>query len=85
MNYRRVGRFVLVPEHEAPRRYIAIDPPGCGCTECLTGEYVPLDMATDEDVELMFLGVIGNNTGYVWAEKPEGFELNRHYRDDDWL
>ena len=26
---------------------VAIDPAGCGCTECLTGQYVPLERATD--------------------------------------
>lgn len=66
---RRLGDMILVPEHEA-RIPIAIDPPGCGCTECLTGEYVPLDQATDDQLRLMLQGKIKNNTGYVWVSDP---------------
>lgn len=42
---------------------IAIDPPGCGCTECITGEYVPLVDATPRQITDMLAGRIGNNTG----------------------
>jgi len=41
----------------------AIDPPGCGCTECLIGEYVPLDEATAFHVRLMLRGMMHDNTG----------------------
>jgi hypothetical protein len=41
---------------------IAIDPAGCGCTECLTGEYVPLDQATDAQLAAMLRGEIRDNT-----------------------
>ncbi|GAB3251811.1 hypothetical protein [Kineosporia babensis] len=40
---------------------IAIDPRGCGCTECITGEYVPLNQATDEQIRLMLAGEIACN------------------------
>lgn len=64
---RRVGDWVLVPDHEALEKIpLAIDPPGCGCTECLTGLYAPLDMATDEQLEQMRRGKINNNTGHSW-------------------
>lgn len=42
---------------------IAIDPPFCGCTECMTGEYVPLNEATAEQMADMLAGKIRNNTG----------------------
>lgn len=42
---------------------IAIDPPGCGCTECIVGQYVPLDRATSEQVVDMLLGKLHNNLG----------------------
>lgn len=42
---------------------IAIDPSGCGCTECITGEYIPLDAASSVDIRLLFYDRIGNNTG----------------------
>jgi DNA-binding PadR family transcriptional regulator len=41
---------------------IAIDPYGCGCTECLTGEYVPLERATDAQLAAMLRGEIRDNT-----------------------
>lgn len=31
-------------------RVTAIDPPGCGCTECMVGEYIPLDSYYLNDV-----------------------------------
>ena len=46
----------------------AIDPPGCGCTECITGVYQPLDQATDTELVAMILGEIENHTGYDVAE-----------------
>lgn len=37
----------------------AIDPPGCGCTECITGEYIPLDSPyIDEVFEAVLNGEI---------------------------
>lgn len=42
---------------------IAIDPPGCSCTECMTGEYVPLANASSRQVTDMLAGRIANNTG----------------------
>lgn len=41
---------------------IAIDPPGCGCTECITGEYVPLDQASDRQIADLLRGEIRDNT-----------------------
>lgn len=41
----------------------AIDPFDCGCTECLTGEYVPLSMATPENLKGMLSGNIRDHTG----------------------
>ena len=37
----------------------AIDPPGCGCTECIIGEYIPLDSPyIDEVLEAVLNGEI---------------------------
>jgi hypothetical protein len=37
----------------------AIDPPGCGCMECSTGEYIPLDSPyIDEVFEAVLAGTI---------------------------
>lgn len=48
-------------EHEG-RTVVAVDPSGCGCTECITGEYVPLDQANVELLKGIALGQIANNT-----------------------
>ena len=45
---------------------LAIDPSGCNCTECLTGEYVPLDRATNAQIAKMLAGGIRDNTGGNW-------------------
>lgn len=46
--------------------FIAVDPVGCGCTECLIGEYIPYDkwstQATVDDVNNLLSGSVGNNT-----------------------
>jgi hypothetical protein len=69
---RRLGDLILVPPgwvlHPLP---VAIDPPGCGCTKCVTGEYVPLEEASDELLHLMLLGKIKNNTGMEWVSDPD--------------
>lgn len=44
-------------------KVLAIDPPDCGCTECITGEYVPLIDATPRQITDMLAGRLGNNTG----------------------
>lgn len=46
----------------------AIDPPTCGCTECITGIYRPMDQATDTELIAMILGEIDNHTGYDMAD-----------------
>lgn len=48
-------------DYDAPRLR-AIDPSGCGCTECLTGEYKPLDRATDEDIQALLGGALRDHT-----------------------
>lgn len=51
----------------------AIDPPGCGCTECLTGEYKPLDKASEDDIRALFAGEVRDHTEYHWRiEKVDG-------------
>ncbi len=40
----------------------AIDPEGCGCTECIIHEYYPLEDATPAMLRDMVAGYIGNNT-----------------------
>lgn len=41
----------------------AIDPPGCACTDCITGRSVPLDLATEEQVDLMCDERLADRTG----------------------
>lgn len=53
---------------------LAIDPHDCGCTECLTGEYVPASRATDEQIQQLMLGEIRDHTSDVWyiSQRSEG-------------
>ncbi|PCG81231.1 hypothetical protein CIB93_36455 [Streptomyces sp. WZ.A104] len=57
---------------------IAVDPPGCGCTECITGQYVPLDRARPQDIAALLNGRLRNHTGaalrvtVVYALSPGG-------------
>lgn len=41
----------------------AIDPKGCGCTECIIGEYVPMDEASALEWLRVLTGDIDNHTG----------------------
>lgn len=47
-------------------RLVAIDPAGCGCTECLIGEYRPADQASDDEIGGLFLGLLRDNTSEPW-------------------
>lgn len=47
----------------SPSGPTAIDPPGCGCTECMTGEYVPLNQATTQEILRLLSGHLRDNTG----------------------
>lgn len=42
-------------------KLIAVDPWNCRCTECITGEYVALREATDENIADLFAGRLRNN------------------------
>lgn len=57
----------------------AIDPPGCSCTECIIGEYVPLDQATAENVRALFAGELRDNTETRWdidqRHDGDGFDV----------
>lgn len=70
-------------------RLLAIDPPGCGCTECLTGEYRPLQDATDDDIRALFAGEINDNTSERWdveqtsSWEDEGFSVYVNGRSID--
>lgn len=47
-------------------RLLAIDPVGCGCTECIIGEYRPADQATDDEIQALFLGLLSDHTSEHW-------------------
>ncbi|MEU3904214.1 hypothetical protein AB0F20_10380 [Streptomyces goshikiensis] len=56
----------------------AVDPAGCACTECITGQYVPLDRATEPHIAALLAGRLANHTGaafrvtVVYALHPGG-------------
>ncbi len=43
-------------------KLIAVDPNGCGCTECLVGEYIPLERATNQHLRDLISGKLRNHT-----------------------
>lgn len=61
-------------------KLLAIDPPTCGCTECLVGEYMPEAQASREEILEMLHGRLGNHT-YTRSVTllPEGIRAFGHY------
>ena len=59
---------------------IAIDPPGCGCTECMIGQYVPLDQATGQQVLALLAGKLHDHTDrdmeFTATIRAKGTELS---------
>lgn len=51
-----------------------IDPRGCGCTNCIVGDSVPMDQAGTLDLFNMINGQIHNATGYPLDD----FTINFH-------
>ncbi len=56
------GREAFNAPDGEPAGPIAIDPYGCNCTECITGEYVPLERASDAQMAALLRGEIRDNT-----------------------
>lgn len=67
-------------------RLLAIDPRGCGCTECLTGEYVPIDEADAEQIRQLMLGRIADHSNSTWTATSVGRDelLVRSSRGYSW-
>lgn len=62
-------------------KVIQVDPIGCGCTECITGLYVPLDAASDEQLFDLTMGKLSNATGMSASQLAEWyFERKRGKR-----
>lgn len=53
-------------------KVVQLDPEGCGCTECIIGEYRPLDQASDAELLACARGEISNATGANLDEQPDG-------------
>lgn len=56
-----------------------IDPPDCGCTDCLVGWSVPLYRATKFQLAAMMAGYVQNATGI----KTNGFSADIEVTHDD--
>jgi len=46
---------------------LRIDPPNCGCTDCLTDRSVPLNVEDQHQLEMLYEGEYTNATGYQIA------------------
>ena len=55
----------MTPMSDEQNWPVAVDPHGCGCTECLIGQYVPEERATPAQLVAVLTGEIGNNVGVV--------------------
>ncbi|MCX4821604.1 hypothetical protein OG883_17245 [Streptomyces sp. NBC_01142] len=55
-------------------RLIAVDPIGCGCTECMAGGYVPLNRANAAHVAALLTGRLRNHTGATFQVSAD-YEL----------
>ena len=61
-NYRRM----MLTERGLSADLLAVDPVGCGCTECIIGEYIPADQVAREQIpvfqNLIRDGVLDDHT-----------------------
>ena len=46
-----------------------IDPPDCGCTDCLTGYSEPANEVSQKELKKLFKGKLRNATGMVVVRK----------------
>ncbi|MBT0771741.1 hypothetical protein KIH74_22565 [Kineosporia sp. J2-2] len=46
----------------------AIDPPMCGCTDCITGYLKPWSEASTNERHAALSGALENRTGYMWGD-----------------
>ncbi len=54
------------------QKIVQIDPAHCGCTECMIHLYVPLDMASYEQVKKMLKGKLSDATSEEFIQKDDG-------------
>lgn len=60
-------------------RLLAVDPYDCGCTECITGVYIPLSRATDDHIQALLLGLLSDHTSaeFTITQQPDGtYQVN---------
>lgn len=48
-----------------------VDPQGCGCTECLVGEYVPLEDATPRQIRNLIFGTLADASDEIFVVQGE--------------
>lgn len=69
-------------------RPVAIDPVDCGCTECLTGFYVPLRSATAEQLIAMFAGELDDHTSnfftFTASTRTGTLTITAEYGELEW-
>lgn len=76
---------VILPDYErvvADEGPARVDPPGCGCTDCIIGEWSkPLDQITYQQLVRLIHGNIENATGRDAAalEEMRGGKLSRFF------
>lgn len=65
-----------------PGMPVQVDPQGCGCTECLTGEYVPLEDATPKQIRNLIFGTLADASGETFVVTT-GYPRRRMVRGEN--
>lgn len=53
---------------DGPVGIARLDPPGCGCTDCITGYSRPLNAATEQEIDDLLCGRLADATGVDWDD-----------------
>lgn len=56
-----------------PEELKAVDPEGCGCTDCITGHAAPVNLLNREEQLGLLGGSYRNRTSMTWNQLAERF------------